>query len=954
MKKIFFTAILILFVVKINAQINVDSTSIYFYQNKFDKALKFAKLHNDYNQLIEKGIVLFDNNDFKNTIYYLSCAVDLGKKSLDEIEKISLLNVIGICYEQINDFGKAIEYYEKSIRLNTNNSDEYFKSLNALVSLQCQTEDLFIGEKQSKLFLNEAKKYKGESSNQYLLALNNICLFYLSNGIYDLADKYCLEFIEVNKNIFGIESLETIKANSLYVNSLVRQGKLIEAEKKSLLILDNYNQNFKDNFKDIALDYSQLATIQQELFKYDLARNNFLEALNIIKENYGETNLYYALVASNLGVLFIDLEKYDEAEFYLKKALEIKNTLNGTFDNSNLYSNLATVYQKLNRCIEAEKYNLKSIENLNNQVGESYRTKILNIALTYNCLNNTQKEYKYLLTFSNLLKSKLFEITSYMTNYEREQYLQMYIHQRIYQLSFLNRNPINFNLINTSCFEEELLLKSFSIHNQVRISNSINKSNNSELQIKYGKYVTNKKQISIFNEFPKDQRPLSYNNLIFETENLEKELVLESAEFSKGKNALSIKMKQLQDKLKPNEVIIDFIDFLYYDSKMKPDNIAYGVFIVKKDFKVPQFIPMFEQKQLNFFLSKDKIEEDKIRINKQYIDKSISDLFLMPLKEELKGINTVYLSLSGLAHQFDFAALPINDTQTFGEKYKLHILSSPAELMDYKDSILDKKSKIELLLYGGIDYNKSIGNANLNVDDNSISFNEDFINLAKRNGFKKLPGTLKEVDGINTNACKSGFNSKIFKESEATEESVKALDGKTTPYVLHIATHGYFFSDPVEEISKNILSSGGKSKIYKASDDPMIRSGLLLAGSKNYWGKSNQNNTIEDGILSASEISNLDLSGCQLVVLSACETGLGEVKGSEGVFGLQRAFKMAGVKNIIMSLWKVPDTQTAELFDIFYSECFAGKTIHEAFQSAQAKMKAKYSPYYWAGFVLLE
>ena len=88
--------------------------------------------------------------------------------------------------------------------------------------------------------------------------------------------------------------------------------------------------------------------------------------------------------------------------------------------------------------------------------------------------------------------------------------------------------------------------------------------------------------------------------------------------------------------------------------------------------------------------------------------------------------------------------------------------------------------------------------------------------------------------------------------------------------------------------------------------------------------------------------------------MSACETGLGDIKGSEGVFGLQRAFKLAGAKNIIMSLWKVPDAQTAELFDIFYRECFAGKSIHEAFQSAQAKMKAKYSPYYWAGFVLLE
>ena len=88
--------------------------------------------------------------------------------------------------------------------------------------------------------------------------------------------------------------------------------------------------------------------------------------------------------------------------------------------------------------------------------------------------------------------------------------------------------------------------------------------------------------------------------------------------------------------------------------------------------------------------------------------------------------------------------------------------------------------------------------------------------------------------------------------------------------------------------------------------------------------------------------------------MSACETGLGQINGSEGVFGLQRAFKMAGVKNIIMSLWKVPDVQTAELFDIFYKTCFSGKSIHEAFQIAQSEMKQKYPPYYWAGFVLLE
>lgn len=955
MRKRIYIAILVLFAFRTNAQPKIDSTSIYFDKGKFDKALKFAKLHNDHNQLTEKGIILINNNDFKNAIDFLSSSYDLNKKSLDEIEKIALLNAIGNCYEQINDFSKAIEYYKKSVSINTINSDEYFRSLNNLVSLQCETEDFLIAEKQSKLLLNEAKKYKGESSKQYLLALNNLCLFYLSKGVYDLADKYCLEFIEVNKIIFGIDSLESLDALSLYVNLLLRQGELLEAEKKSLFILENYNRNFSDDYKSIAMGYSQLATIQQELFKYDLSKLNFLKALSIIKENYGELNSSYAVLASNLGVLFLDLKKYEEAELYLIKALEIKNNIDPNTDNSKLYSNLAGVYQKLNRCNEAEKYNLKSIENINNQFGETYRTKILSIALTYNCLKNTQKEYEYLLIFSNLLKNKIFEITSYMTNSEIDQYFQMYNHQRIYQLSFLYRNPINFNLINLSCFEEELLLKSFSIHNQQIISKSINNSNNQELKTKYELFINNKKNISIFNELPKEQRPLIYSDLTVETEKLDKELVQKSSEFSKGKNTLSIKLKQLKEKLKPNEVVIDFVDFLYYDSQMKPDNISYGAFIVKKDSKIPEFFTLFEQKQLDFLLSKDKIQDDKIKINKQYTDKSISDLFLKPLEKELQGITTIYLSPTGLGHQIDFAALPVSGNQTLGEKYNLHILSSPAELVDHKVSSLDKKINLDLILYGGIDYNKS--NPKAGIDKEIVEHTNDIAELRTQSGisgFDYLNGTNNEVAQIQLKGTLNGFTTTIFKESEATEESIKALDGRTTPYVLHLATHGFFFPDPKQEISNDIFLEQGKSKIYKASDDPMMRSGLLLAGANNYWGKSTGNTTIEDGILTASEISNLDLSACQLVVLSACETGLGEINGSEGVFGLQRAFKMAGVKNIIMSLWKVPDAETAELFDIFYSECFAGKTIHEAFQSAQAKMKAKYSPYYWAGFVLLE
>ena len=156
-----------------------------------------------------------------------------------------------------------------------------------------------------------------------------------------------------------------------------------------------------------------------------------------------------------------------------------------------------------------------------------------------------------------------------------------------------------------------------------------------------------------------------------------------------------------------------------------------------------------------------------------------------------------------------------------------------------------------------------------------------------------------------------------------------------------------------EDLTLNALDT--KENIYRMSDNPLLRSGLIFSGANKKWSNpSYQIDSSDDGILTAYEISNLDLSEAKLVVMSACETGLGEIKGSEGIFGLQRSFKLAGVKNIIMSLWKVPDTQTKELMKIFYQNCFNGLSISEALRTAQMEMSKKYPPYYWAAFKLLE
>ena len=192
----------------------------------------------------------------------------------------------------------------------------------------------------------------------------------------------------------------------------------------------------------------------------------------------------------------------------------------------------------------------------------------------------------------------------------------------------------------------------------------------------------------------------------------------------------------------------------------------------------------------------------------------------------------------------------------------------------------------------------------------------------------------------------------------ALEESFYSLSGNNSPSIIHISTHGFYYPDTVsDEYRKNMMYSATGDIRFKYADDPLLRSGLILAGGNNTWKGLPRPEGVEDGILTAREVSNMNLLNTELVVLSACQTGQGDVKGSEGVEGLQRGFKMAGVHYIIMSLWQVPDKETTEFMEHFYSLWPGGElSIRDAFRETQLKMMHKYpnEPYKWAGFVLME
>ena len=218
-----------------------------------------------------------------------------------------------------------------------------------------------------------------------------------------------------------------------------------------------------------------------------------------------------------------------------------------------------------------------------------------------------------------------------------------------------------------------------------------------------------------------------------------------------------------------------------------------------------------------------------------------------------------------------------------------------------------------------------------------------------------MEGSLSEVENIAFEAKKSSLSTKVFSGKYAVEENFKTLNGDNSPNILHIATHGFFFPDLQQTENENISINLSEYNSFKLSDNSLNRAGLLFTGANAAWSRESIPEGVEDGILTAYEVSHVPLPNTKLVVLSACETGLGEIKGSEGVFGLQRAFKTSGVEYLLMSLWQVPDYETAEFMEEFYKNLFLSNDIEGNFVTTQNYMKKKYlkDPYKWAAFVLM-
>jgi CHAT domain-containing protein len=409
------------------------------------------------------------------------------------------------------------------------------------------------------------------------------------------------------------------------------------------------------------------------------------------------------------------------------------------------------------------------------------------------------------------------------------------------------------------------------------------------------------------------------------------------------KTALSVTWKDIQNGLKAGETAIEFLRFAYrFNTYLtgEPDTVYYAALLVRAQDTAPVFIPLFEEKELLVALKKYAYKGNMATRGRegfktlQLSGSPIYNLLWKPLEQYLQPGETVYFSPDGLLHRLAFAAIPYGKDKYLCDNYKLVQLTSTQQILqeDHKDY-----TKTLIALFGGIHY--SINSDNQTERPATLRSGVD--------SFYYLPHTLKEVNNIREQSGKNKWQYQLYTADEATEQTFKKLNGAGSPEIIHFATHGFTYSTTT-------AAKGLAGEIFKNADNPLVRCGLVMAGGNSGWMGRNEPDK-EDGILTGLEISTVQLPNTRLAVLSACETGLGEIEGSEGVLGLQRAFKLAGVDYIMASLWQVPDKETAQFMEIFYTNLLDGKSsIREAFFVTQQYMRKRYAPYYWAGFTLVQ
>lgn len=532
----------------------------------------------------------------------------------------------------------------------------------------------------------------------------------------------------------------------------------------------------------------------------------------------------------------------------------------------------------------------------------------------------------------NIVRSRV----TYMNTAQRESFWEPISSLLTWMTTFALKVESYQTAYTRTCYDALLMSKAFLLDSERSLNNTVLRYGDAEDKMRYSELVLLRSKIEGWErDYAKNADSIIVATM--RVDELEEQLVAKSRQLGDITSFVDIDYDVVKSNLASDEVLIDFTEYLSDDKEP-----SYAAYIINRSQRYPLLKALFSDKQVEAL----GITYPDMYYRTTYAP-DVLQILWQPLEKHVSPGATIYYVPSQLLFQICLESIPLDDGSLLGDHYNFVRLSSARELVRIKQRDKMVIGTAEAVLYGGLNYDlePSVMVENAKAYDLESS---EFLrgeNLARgSNGFCDLPGSKIEVEKISVILENSNVNVTTFMGGRGTEESFLSLN-RHSPEILHIATHGFYFT-PTEASSVEYL---------KGYSDAMSLSGLVLSGGNAAWQGKKLPKGVCGGVLTANDIARLDLSDTEMVVLSACQTGQGDAT-PEGLYGLQRAFKKAGVGTMIMTLWSISDLRTIEFMTLFYQSLVANDwDRHRAFNEAKSQMRKLYpNPQYWAAFVMLD
>lgn len=901
--------------------------------------------YSDLNQ-IEKAIQYFDkslNGFSQQSAYYFEANIELAR-----------------LYQKQNSYGKALQSLEKLAKVDSPENQSYY-----YLAIHKEIGNLYlISGRYSKALevfnrnLAYTEENFGQQSLQYIDALVFLADTKMLIADYGNAEKLYLRALAINELLNNSSEINEIINNNL--------GLLYSAIGQYERANDCFAKSYgNDQTISTAISIANQAKVQSKLGEASSAKASYHKSLAIIDSILGQKDkLYFTILKEN--ALHTDLVsgEIDRAIKDLEKSKSLAKE--SIYKNKPEYSKyefqLGRAYYRKNAIKAAEKH-----------ITTAHKLRNKHLNQTHPLVAETSKELAEINWYKgNIDKSEQLFKEAFNNYFEQIDAYFPALSEQEKANFYTNTLKASFEEFNTfgvlhhqakphllgDMYDYQLATKGLIMYATAKARQKILNSEDTALIQSYNDWIGTKELIARLYSMTPDEieeQNYSLDSLTQKSNTLEKALSAASEEFLEAYSQKRIRWKEVQKTLKENEAAVEIIRFRQFkpdSSGFFTDEVNYAALVIDQSSIQPELV-LFENGQA---LENKYIKNYKNAIRYKVKDRYSYNFFWKPIAQKLKKYNTIFLSPDGIYNQISINSLVNPETNKYVlEEQNIQLVTNTKDLVAYRNSEDNEPVQNNTAsLFGFPNYNKGLENEE---EDLATMASQVADNVSLDRGLRgslqryirgnslvvMLPGTKKEVEKIEELYQRhQGQKPAIHTTDQADENAIKTVQN---PQTLHIATHGFFLEDSEPD------AETGEDKY---AENPLLKSGLILAGANSFITQGFEGSGGQDGILTAYEAMNLDLSGTELVVLSACETGLGDIKNGEGVYGLRRAFQVAGADAIIMSLWSVDDQATQELMTTFYENWLSANSKQEAFRKAQLKIKEQYKdPFYWGAFVMV-